>query len=265
MPDYKSIVPFCTYYSMKVLKRIILSKYRYKAKDGRYEILKSDSAKRLFCLYDIEKMTGNRNTAKSILQEYKKAGYIASVRRDLHAAIDLASQHALAGRYEIGSAMNKEACISHHGALEYHGIANQVFYTMAVSSPERFSSFTFGGITYERVLPKIAGGVLSSYSMPLVKVTDMERAVVDCIYDIERAGGLDEIIEALRLIPQLDEGKLLDYLEEYNQIYLWQKAGIILSHFKEELSLDERFFSVCKSHINDRKKISACRCGASLL
>lgn len=210
--------------------------------------------KKIFTLNDAEQMTGNRMTAKAMLQSYKKAGYIVSIRRNLYAAVDLASGEVLANRYEIGSSVNSGAFISHHAALEYHGVANQVFYTVTVSSADRFTDFEYDGIHYAQYMPKIMSGVIVPSMMPLVSVTDIDRTVIDCIYDIPCAGGLEELLEALRLIPSLHEGALLSYLEEYDQIFLWQKAGFILQHFASEFNLSAHFFETCKSKIHERKK-----------
>ncbi len=220
----------------------------------RMKYLAALQQKKLFTLQDAEQLTGNLMTAKTLLQSYKKAGYIISIRRNLYAAVDLASGEPLANRYEIGSSVNHGAFISHHSALEYHGVANQVFYTVTVSSADRFTEFEFGGITYEQYAPKIMSGVIAPPRMPLVSVTDIDQTVIDCFYDIPRAGGLEELLEALRLIPALHEEALLNYLEEYNQIYLWQKAGFVLQHFASDFNLSTHFFEICKSKIHERKK-----------
>ena len=56
------------------------------------------------------------------------------------------------------------------------------------------------------------------------------------------------------MIPALHEEALLNYLEEYNQIYLWQKAGFVLQHFASDFNLSTHFFEICKSKIHERKK-----------
>ena len=210
--------------------------------------------KKVFGRSFAEQLTGNVMSAKSMLQSYKKAGYITSIRRDLYAALDLATKNVLASRFEIACAISESAYLSHHSALEYHGISNQVFYTVTVTSKERFTAFTFDGVTYEQYQPRITGGVTTPPQTPLVSVTDIERTIVDCIYDIGRAGGLEELVEALRLLPGLNENKVLAYLEEYNQIFLWQKAGYMLEQFARELSISEDFFAICKGHVNQRKR-----------
>ena len=210
--------------------------------------------KKVFNLEYAKRLTGNELTAKSLLLSYKKAGYIQSVRRNLYVALDLASKTPLANRFEIGSAANQGAYISHHSALEYHGVANQVFYTITVSSFQPFQPFDYNGISYGFCNAKIESGVTSPGQMPGVKVTDIERTVADCIFDIDRAGGTEEIIESLKLLPMLDEEKLLSYLNEYHNIFLWQKTGYLLENLKDHLRISDVFLNECKSHIHNRKK-----------
>ncbi len=209
--------------------------------------------KKIFNLGYVTTLTGNEMTAKSLLSSYKKNGYIQSIRRNLYVALDLASKNPLANRFEIGSSVNQGAYISHHSALEYHGVANQVFYTITVSSSKVFQPFEYDGIGYEFCNSKIESGVSSPFQTPNVKVTDIERTVADCIFDIERAGGTEEIIESLKLLPMLDETKLISYLDEYAHIFLWQKTGYLLENLKDSLRISNDFLNECKCHIHNRK------------
>lgn len=114
---------------------------------------------------------------------------------------------------------------------------------------KKFSSFEYDDITYTYIAPRINNGVeLKEYG---IQVTSIERTILDCINDFERIGGLEELLRSLALIPYASEKKLLCLLNEYNKQFLYQKAGYILSHFKNELQLSEDFFVDCKKHIVD--------------
>lgn len=210
--------------------------------------------KKLFRLSDVEEITGNVNTAKSLLQNYKKAGYITSIRRNLYASLELSTGAVQANRFEIACAINDSSYLSHHSALEYYGISNQIYYTILVATQERFTSFEYGGVRYLPHNAKMNSGTYTPVADPLIKVTDLERTIIDCIDDLEKAGGLEEFLYALQMIPYVKEDRLLYYLEEYNQIFLWQKAGYILEYFSDQLGISQRFFEICKSHIHNRKK-----------
>ena len=83
-----------------------------------------------------------------------------------------------------------------------------------------------------------------------VRVTDIERTVLDSINDFEKIAGLEELLRCLELIPHINEEKLLDYLERYGKQFLYQKAGYVLAHLKNELRLSERFFEVCEQKVS---------------
>ena len=82
-----------------------------------------------------------------------------------------------------------------------------------------------------------------------VRVTDLERTVIDCIDRIKYAGGLEELLNNLSSIAYIDEDKLQHYLEDYGKAYLYQKAGFLLSMFKKQMHLSSGFFRRCKANI----------------
>ena len=210
--------------------------------------------KKIFNMAYVIELTGNDNTAKCLIQTYLKKGYIIRIKQNMYAATELVGGNVIANHFEIGSMINDNAYISHHSALEFHGYANQVYYEVTVSSRSKFKEFSFDGISYSVYSPKITDGVIVPLSSPLIRVTDIERTVIDCIYDITRSGGIEEVLECFNLIPYLDEEKLLHYLAEYNQIYLYQKTGYILEAFKGKMALSDNFFNKCERNINNRKK-----------
>ena len=83
-----------------------------------------------------------------------------------------------------------------------------------------------------------------------VRVTDIERTVLDSINDFEKIAGLEELLRCLELIPLIDEEKLLEYLERYGKQFLYQKTGYVLTHLKNELRLSERFFEICEGNVS---------------
>ena len=175
------------------------------------------------------------------------------MRRNLYAAVNLADKSVIPTRYEIASKISTGAYISHHSAFEFHGVANQVFYEVIVSSPEKMNTFVFNGITYVHHQSSFSDGVIQPPYNPLVRVADIERTVVDSIKDLDLAGGVEEVFECIRLIPQLFEDKLVSYLEMYDLKSLWQRAGFILQQFQQQLAISDDFLMKCKSKIGTRK------------
>ncbi|MGN1076017.1 MAG: type IV toxin-antitoxin system AbiEi family antitoxin [Candidatus Enteromonas sp.] len=203
-----------------------------------------------FSKKDLIKITGNSPLADWVAAKYLKDGLIERVKKDLYVAISLESRQPVLNRYAIATRICEDAIVSYHSAFEFHGIANQVFYEVQVTSKTRFRDFEYGDIYYRRMNPCVQGGVME---MNGVRVTTLERTVIDCIHLYEKVGGLEELLRCLALIPSLDERKLEEILEEYQNGYLYQKAGYILSFFSKELGLSQSFFSFCRSHLPQAK------------
>jgi predicted transcriptional regulator of viral defense system len=205
-----------------------------------------------FTRKDLTQMVGGENTAGSLIYSYKKKGLIKSVRRNLFVAISLETGQPVASRFSIASHAAPDAVVSHHSAFEYHGYANQVYYEMYVTAQTRFRSFEYDGISYRCLSGDIDHGVLERPGG--VRVSDIERTVLDSINDFERVGGLEELLRCLEMVPCLDAEKLLGYLAEYDTGYLYQKAGYILEHLREALYLPDSFFDSCKGAIPKTKR-----------
>ncbi|MBP1630995.1 MAG: hypothetical protein H6Q15_1888 [Bacteroidetes bacterium] len=202
-------------------------------------------SKRVFHFEDISNMTENANTAKDLLLNYKRKNLIVKIRRDLYSVTELSSKATIANKFEIGSNISLSSYISYHSAFEYHGIANQVFYDLYISSETRFNDFDFEGIHYSYCNSIIDMGIETNSVNSLIRVTNLERTVIDCIDRIDRAGGLEELIQCLAMLRFLDEDKLIEYLSKYNKIFLYKKVGFVLDVFKEELKLSNNFIDLC--------------------
>ena len=184
-------------------------------------------------------------------KEIKKQN-IKKVKNGLHIIVDI-NGYALANKYEIASAITDDAFISYHSALEFYGYANQVHNDITVGTKTPFRSFTFEGVDYEFHLDNREKGILY-LDFANVRITSLERTIIDCIYNINLAGGIEEIMYALDMIPYLDEKKMLEILEEYDCVFLYQKVGYILEQYNKKLDLSDLFFAECEKHLTNQVK-----------
>lgn len=204
---------------------------------------------KLFSLQDVTQLTRNESAAKSLLSSGIKNGTICRVKMNLYAVTDLATMRCAANKYEIASHLSETACVAYHSAMEYHGLGHQMFNEVSVITPYAFKTFGFEGLTYIRRQPTIDEGVMTPMMDSKVRVTDMERTVIDCIDRIKYAGGLEELLNNLSSIAYVDEDKLQRYLLDYGKAYLYQKTGWLLSMFKKQMRLSSGFFRRCKANI----------------
>ena len=177
---------------------------------------------------------------------------IMKVRKGLYVLADVSGE-PMATKFEIASKVADDAYLCYHSALEYYGVANQVFNTVTVGSKSRFNAFNFRGVEYVRKQPKNDYGI-AFIERAGVRTTTLERTVIDCIDDIDSCGGIDELLGALEQIRILDERELLGALEAYNCVLLYQKAGYILQHYRSKFGFSNAFFTECKRHLTKQVK-----------
>ena len=88
-----------------------------------------------------------------------------------------------------------------------------------------------------------------------VRVTTLERTVIDCIDRIDRSGGTEELLQSIRAIQYLDEKQLSAILADYDKATLYKKAGFVLEHYRNQLHLSKEFFEKCSNKNNIGSKV----------
>ena len=198
-----------------------------------------------FSYADMVQLCKSEKAADWQIKTYLKKGYIERVRRNLYVVISMETEQPIANRFQIASQVTQDACISHHSAFEYYGYANQVFYEVYFFTHRNVRPFSYDGLQYTPLPNPSTIEILDMNNG--VKVTSLERTVIDSIIDMDKIAGLEEFLRCLELIPSLNEEKLLDVLESYSKKQLYQKVGYILEFYKKDLSLSKDFFLKCIS------------------
>jgi len=201
---------------------------------------------RVFSHAQVVNLCGNTKTAETVLYSLKRKGLIQNVKRSLYVAISLETGSSIASPYEIASHITADSYVSHHTAFAYYGFANQVFNTITVSSSVRFKSFKFDGYWYRFKQSYSKQGLIDAHG---VRVTVLERTIIDTIRDFAKTAGLEELLRCLGMITVVKESELLASLSLYKNQFLYQKTGYMLSYYKKSLKLSDQFFSECHSRI----------------
>ena len=227
--------------------------------DLYYKLLKRP----VFTMEDAQKYYNNISSARTAVKRLIDRGMVSKIRRNLYTCISGEPGAPVANRLQIASSLTKTSYISHHTAMEFYGITDQVFYEVYVSSETEFKSFLFDGYTYRFIKPKISDGVEEAKFSGGVRVTNKERTILDSIKDMDRISGFEEVISNVGAINRVKEERLIQYLETYDNQFLYQKVGYILFHMKSKLKLSEMFFSLCKEKAgkSSRYLTSDCKTG----
>lgn len=210
-----------------------------------FELLK----KPVFNMEDVNVFYDNMDSACSAVKRMMKDGLVVKIRNNMYTCISGETGAPVANRFQIASCITPTSYVSHHTALEYHGITDQVIYDVYVSSETRFRDFSFDGYTYCFVASKSLEGVEKPAYSGGVAVTNLERTLVDSIKDMDKISGLEEVMENIRCVQRVSEKRVLRYLEFYQNQFLYQKAGYLLWQVKEQMGLSDSFFEKCHKQI----------------
>lgn len=208
----------------------------------------------VFRIDDVNRHYNNMNSARSAVKSLMRNGMVAKIRNNLYTCISGETGAPVADRFQIAGSITPTSYASHHTAMEYHGVANQVFYEVYVSSETGFRDFTFGDYTYRYVRSNCSDGVEHPEYSGGVAVTNPERTLIDSIKDMDRIAGIEEVVQCIGAMRQVDEQLLLQYMSAYGNQFLYQKAGYLLSFEREHLGLSDAFFAQCHAHIGSSKR-----------
>ena len=210
---------------------------------------------KIFTLEDAARIVKSKTYAMTILRGYIEDALVVKIRRNLYAVTNLATKHIEANRYEVASALTPTAKVAYHSALEFYGVANQVFNTMYVASDSIFNSFEFDGLSYMYAISPTNVGIETPVMSYGIRITSLERTVIDCIDRIDRCGGSEEMLQCLGMIMHISEAKLLEVLASYDKATLYKKAGFVLGRFRDRFNLSDAFFQTCSGMANVCSKV----------
>lgn len=203
-------------------------------------------------VFDIEKVkkyVGNEKTAYSQLLRWMKKDLVRKVRRNLYSVVNISTGELVANNYQIACAISSTAYLSHHSAFEYYGLGNQVFNEIYVSSKTKFEHFDYNHFTYKYIASKMDEGVIEARNTTGIRLTDLERTVVDSVKDVNKISGFEELLNCLDGIQYLDEIKLKKYLDIYNIQSLYQRLGYVLDKYQDVFHISDKFLNYCRNKV----------------
>ncbi len=216
---------------------------------GRLRLFAELTGSPVFTLETVNRYCNSASVSKAAIQELIKAGMVRRIRSGMYTCVCGRGGAPMADRFHIASILSGCSYISHRSAVEYYGAYENPVHDVYVSSETPFDEFEFDGYRYRYIRPSITLGVRKAGHNNLISVTDRERTVLDSIKDMYRISGHGEVIAGIEAIKSLREDKMLEYLEAYDDAFLYQKTGFILESvlgpIRNRNDLSERFFDIC--------------------
>ncbi len=195
----------------------------------------------LFTIEELKNRYAQRSsegTIMNVLHRLKQQGRVRAVARGVYAG---ASSSTPLDRYAVPGRLRRDAAVGFHSALEFHGVANQVFQTVYYLSSRHRRDVAYEGVVYHRVAPPRAlwsSGKLDfqvERAADQVRVTARERSFVDCLLFLEYSGGVDELDRCLTMFPSFDFDVALGYLKLIRRPWLYARLGYLLDRHAEKL------------------------------
>jgi len=154
--------------------------------------------------------------------------------------------------YKTIYTFSKDLVFCYHSALQLHGISrygmSNVFYIHGKISRIRHSLKEISIRNIKLPAPQVGIMKLLWDNLEL-KVTDIERTIIDCVHKPSYAVGWENVLFAINKIDKLDENKVLNILKLIGKPILFAKIGIILEQYQDKWSISKNTLNSIKLYI----------------
>ena len=190
----------------------------------------------------------NKNTIKALLAHHIQQGHIVRVRRRLFAAIPVGadSEAYPVNPYLIAGYAVPDAVVAYHSALNFYQMAYSASYRFTYLTQHQSSSFGFRSESYEGV--RFPASLVQQHQENIftriedvqgvnIRVTSLERTLVDVLDKPKFGGGWEEIWRSLEMIDRIKINQVAEYALLLNNATTVAKVGFYLSQRQKELNV----------------------------
>ncbi len=207
-------------------------------------------------LYQAFKGENERKTLHNYLYMGLKRGYVKPIKRGLYYVVLPTDEKTefTPDPFLVAAKLAPDSILAFHSALELHGAAYSYSHRVYFYSKTQTRRFEFRDVEYVPVQKKITWGVTTLEREGCsLKLTDRERTVLDCLDVADYAGGLEELVKSLDLLPSLDLERLKIYLGKADRWVLFAKTGFLLEHFKTRWNVPEVFLAALEKKVRGKE------------
>jgi predicted transcriptional regulator of viral defense system len=185
-------------------------------------------------------------TVSTMLDQHLKAGNIRRIARGVFASVP---KHADAATWSVdrflaASKLRKGGVIGYHSALELHGCAYSEGYDVQVIAAGQPLTLEAAGFACRFVRPPkglaTEGAIeaVDRLGVP-VPVTTVERTLADIFDRPDLAGGAEELLSSLDLVPRIDPQVLLAQVTAIGNATAAALCGWWLEHAPADLRIPQ--------------------------
>lgn len=218
--------------------------------------------KTIFTVTDVENITGLKgNAATDLTSELIKRNIIARIKRGKYIIIpqEMGEDVRYVGNWYVVAreiVNSPDYYISYYSAMDIHNMVTHPITKVFITTPkqEYKKQRIAGSTTFEFIYTNIKyiWGVKKFWvtKSEQVRVSDIERTIIDCLYRPKYCGGILEIVKGLWIQKEkIDFNKLLNYALKFNKGVVIKRLGYIL----ESLNLKDAYYlDKLRVRINNR-------------
>lgn len=202
----------------------------------------SEMKKHIILLDDIIKDTGcSYNYAKVIASRLIKKKWLVPIERGRYLIAPLeAGKRSVYTEHEyaIASVLANPYYIAYWSALNYHGLTEQVTFTVFIATTKQKRNKKIHGVSYRFVTlsrNKFFGYATKELAGKQVNISDIEKTIIDCLDHPEYCGGITEAAKAMwNARNDIDFKKLVGYAEKMHNQAIFKRLGYLLQKLKIE-------------------------------
>ncbi len=195
-----------------------------------------------------------------MLDQHVKQGHLIRIRRELFASVPVGADYKLypINPYLIAGRITNDSIIAYHTALSFYQMAHSALYRFTFLTNQQVRSFHFRAVSYQSVrFPSALANEKNQQAFVNVedvqgrdlKVTSLERTLVDVLDRPRFGGGWEEIYRSLGKIQRLKIDKVIEYALLLDNATTIAKVGFYLSQRQKELNVDSKKLDQLKKHI----------------
>jgi predicted transcriptional regulator of viral defense system len=212
-----------------------------------------------FAAFMAEQGTNRPESWRQQLSYHQKAGHLIHIRKFLYAVKPVLSQEQWIDPYLIASKATADSILGYHTALELHGIAYSTFSELIFLTNRQTQPFIYEAQRFRAVMqPRpLINASHTDFGMDVIKragleikLTSLERSIVDVLDRPHLGGGWEEIWRSLDNITQLDLDKLIAYVLLLKNSTTVAKVGYFLEQRPAHLAVDQKYIEKLLPHVS---------------
>jgi len=200
----------------------------------------------------------SKRTSDNLLARHLRAGRLLRVRRSLYATVPrgVDPDQAPVDPYLVATKLVPDAVLAYHAALQFHGKTYALWRRFHYLTRGRARPFSFRDMEFVpvqaplalRAVPDLGGGVVEKrHGGGVVRVTSLERALVDVLDAPGKAGGWEEIWRSLEMVEFFDLDAVVEYALKLGSALTVARVGFFLEQHRDVLMVEDRYLDALRA------------------